>query len=119
MPRFKVAFKKLIQDSEDCGSDDEQMVSRVFFSLDVDGNRIGDFVADLKQVVGSDIETGDIEVGSPHGYHGPFDHKGFSEAASKYFRSLTGSQGTGIHMAKGESRRIHDKRFARDAEYNF
>jgi len=119
MATFRITFHQLIQDSQDYGNDDEHMISRVFFSLEVDGKGAGDFTADLKQVVGSNIETGEIEVGAPSGYDGPFNHQGFSEAARKYFRSLIGSQGSGIHIAGGTNIRMRNNRFVRDAQFTF
>ena len=118
MPKFKVTFHQLIQDSQDYGSDDDQMVSRVFFSLNVDGRPIGNFTADLKQVVGSDFETGDIEVGPPTNYDGPFDHQGFGDAARRYFRSLIG-QGSAIHFVGVRNLRMRNNRINREAEFTF
>ncbi|MDP2951702.1 MAG: hypothetical protein Q8O76_00110, partial [Chloroflexota bacterium] len=84
MSKAKVTFHKLLQDSQQVGSDDQHMVSRVFFTLEVDGKPIGDLHADLKQAVGSDIEKGHIEVGFPEGYKGPFNYGAFAGGATKY-----------------------------------
>lgn len=120
MAKFKVIFHELIQDSQDFGSDDQHMVSRVFFSLYKQGQRVGDFSADLKQVVGSDAESGEIEVSSPHGYDGEFDHQSFSSVAIQYFRSLVGSTGSGIRIVGRVSGiRMRNNRFTREAEFNF
>jgi hypothetical protein len=118
MARFKVKFHRCIQDSQDYGSNDEHMVSRVFFSLDINGNREGDFSADLKQVVGSDFESGDIEVSAPHGYIGPFNHHGFADAATKYFRSLVGAKGSGIRIQGGSNIRMRNNEYLKDAEFD-
>jgi hypothetical protein len=119
MPTFKVTFHELLQDSQEYGSDDEHMISRVFFSLSVDGGNVGDFSADLKQVVGSDIQNNEIEVGPPWGYDGPFDHQGFSKAAREYFRNRVGSTGTGIHIVGGSHIRMLNNRVIEEAEYRF
>ena len=37
MPQISVTFHKLIQDSQEFGSDDEHMVSRAFFKIEVEG----------------------------------------------------------------------------------
>jgi len=37
MPPARIVFSELIQDSQDYGSDDEYMVSRVFFVLEFEG----------------------------------------------------------------------------------
>jgi hypothetical protein len=119
MPTFSVKFHEMIQDSQEFGSNDEHMVSRVFFSLDVDGKRAGDFFANLKQVVGSDIESGEIEVSPPHEYDGPFNHRMFSEVARDYFCRLVGSKGSGINIQGGRNIRMFNNRFRREAEYKF
>ncbi|MGH9385622.1 MAG: hypothetical protein ACRD2N_15175 [Vicinamibacterales bacterium] len=93
-----MTFTMCVQDSQDYGSDYEHMVSRVFFDLVVNGKRHPGLHADLKQVVGSNYETGDIEVGQPVGYRGPFNHIAFRAAAERYFRSLVGSSGSGIRI---------------------
>lgn len=66
-----ITFTKCIQDSQDYGSDDEHMASRVFFDLEMDGQTHPGLHVDVKQVVGSSYETGDIEVGRPAGFREP------------------------------------------------
>jgi len=52
MPFLRVNVTKWVQDSQEYGSTDEHMVSRVFYSIDVDGVPKGDYYSDIKQVVG-------------------------------------------------------------------
>ena len=52
MPFLRVNVTKCVQDSREYGSTDEHMVSRVFYSIDVDGVPKGDYYSDIKQVVG-------------------------------------------------------------------
>jgi hypothetical protein len=94
----KVRFSKLIQDSQDFGSTEDHMVSRVFFTLEIGGENLGPFYADLKQVVGGDFAHDEIEVGPPVGYEGTLDHQKFSDAARKYFSMLVGSQGSAVRV---------------------
>jgi len=58
MPEVVVRFTKCQQNSQEAGSDDEHMVSRLFFSIEVDGKQIGAYHADLKQTVGSTMAAG-------------------------------------------------------------
>ncbi len=76
MSQISVTFHKLIQDSQDFGSDDEHMVSRVFFTIEVNDKSYPAVYCDLKQTVGSDFESGPIEVGTPQGvkYSGSFNY---------------------------------------------
>jgi len=94
-----VTFSRLVQDSQDFGSNDDHMVSRVFFSLQVGDNQHSDLYADIKQTVGSSIDDDSIEVSHPIGYSGPFNHGKFCEAAKRYFRSLVGRSGEWLHIA--------------------
>jgi hypothetical protein len=108
MAKAVVTFFKCIQDSSEYGSNDEQMLSRVFFKLEIEGKAPINLEADIKQTVGSDDESGPIEVSrQPHrerglwgirwprwllGYTGPFNYRAFRDFAEKYYRSLVGAQ---------------------------
>lgn len=81
MAKARVVFDKLIQDSQDYGSTDEHMVSRVFFTLELEGKTHNDLYADIKQTVGSSFEIASLEVSPPRGYAGPFNHEAFRKAA--------------------------------------
>jgi hypothetical protein len=98
----RVTFYKCIQDSQDYGSNDEHMVSRVFFFLEIDEKRL-DLHADIKQTVGSSFET--------ENYKGPFNYDAFRDAAEKYYRSLVGSLGGGIRIQGGTNIRMRNNTF--------
>ena len=106
----RVTFFKCIQDSQDYGSNDEHMVSRVFFVLEIGGKKF-DLYADIKQTVGGDYETGPIEVAQPENYRGPFNYRAFRDAAEKYYRSLVGSSGRGIRIQGGTNIRMRNNTF--------
>lgn len=110
--KAKLYLKLLIQDSQDYGSNDEHMVSRVFFDLEVDGKMFQDLHADVKQTVGSSFETAPLEVFRPAGYKGPFNHEAFQQIIERYYRSLVGGKGSGIHIAGGSNIRMRNNRFA-------
>jgi len=44
MSKAKIIFYKCVQDSQDYGSDDEHMVSRVFFNLEIGEERFFSFI---------------------------------------------------------------------------
>lgn len=73
--RATLTFTGCIQDSQEYGSNDEYMVSRVLFDLTVETNAHPRLYVDIKQVVGSNYESGAIEVGRPVGYSGPFNYQ--------------------------------------------
>jgi hypothetical protein len=119
MPRFKVTFHRAIQDSQEFGSNDEHMVSRVFFTLAVDGKLAGDFFADLKQTVGSKFNRSDIEVSPPRGYDGPFDHVRFSDAARDYFSGAFGLEASGFNFGGSTNIRMWNNLSGQEREYEF
>ena len=126
MPKVRITFLECIQDSREYGSDDEYMVSRVSVDIAVDRADQGRFIADLKQAVATDFETGPIEVGWPvdvethKPYRGPFDQTRFAEAATKYFRDLRGSDGWAMKLQPGRPNdRMQGNRFVRKKVVEF
>lgn len=119
MKKARVTFHKCLQDSQDLGSDDEHMVSRVFFTLEIDGKKFDDLYVDLKQSVGSDFKKGIIEVSSPKGYKGPFSYLAFQEGVTKYYQSLVGSQGRGIRIQGGGKVRMRNNTFIQEMTIEF
>lgn len=123
MKQVTVIFHKCIQDSQDFGSDDENMVSRVFFTIEVEGNSYPDLYCDLKQTVGSNFEPGPIiEVTPPPRakYSGPFNYAAFRGAVEKYYRSNVGSSGTGIKIGTGaENIRMHNNTYFKQVRVQF
>jgi hypothetical protein len=126
MPKVRVTFKECVHDSQEYGSDDKYMVSRVSVDIAVDRADQGGFTADLKQPVGTDFDTGAIEVerprevGTQKSYRGPFDQARFAEAATKYYRELLGSEGWAIKLWPGKTNiRAQGNRFVRKKVVEF
>jgi hypothetical protein len=118
MPHAKITFHELIQDSQDYGSDDEHMVSRVFFDLEFDGEIKRGLYAHVKQPVGSSFETSPVEVSGPVNCKGPFNMQCFQQAAEPYYRGLVGSQGSGIRISGGATNiRMRNNRYRQDAVF--
>ena len=117
--KVKGLFYKCVQDSQEYGSNDEFMVSRVFFSLEIDGKKYEGLYSDIKQTVGSDFETGVIEIGPPIGYDGPFNYMAFRDAAEKYFRQLVGSKASGIRIEGGSNIRMMNNIFGFSMPFEF
>lgn len=91
VPLVSINVDRCIQDSQEFGSTDKHMVSRVFYSIDVDGVPKGFFYSNLKQVVGSAYRSDNVEVSPPHGYNGPYNHNTFSNEVAGYFCRSVGS----------------------------
>jgi hypothetical protein len=107
MPKAKLTFSEIHQDSQEYGSDNVHMVSRVFFTLEVKGTTYPCYV-DIKQTVGSNFETGSIEVGRPQGCRKRVSYWEFRNAAESYYRELVGSSGTGIRISDARNVRMRD-----------
>lgn len=106
----KITFYKCIQDSQDYGSDDEHMVSRVFFIFEIADKKF-ELHADIKQTIGSSYEAGSIEVGKPEGYRGAFNYHAFRDVAEKYYRGLVGASANGIKIQGGSNIRMRNNTF--------
>lgn len=114
-----VQFESCLQDSQELGSNDEHMVSRVFFSLLADGKRYDGLSADIKQTVGAKYESDPLEVGRPEGYEGPFNWDGFRKCVESYYRSLVGSGATGIRIEGASNVRMRNNKFGKRATCQF
>lgn len=108
MEKAKIVFRKCIQDSQALGSNDEHMVSRVFFDMAIRGKKYKSLYVDIKQPVGGPFETAPLEVSWPKGYEGHFNYNSFREAVEDYYRGLVGSMGRGIRIQGGGNIRMHD-----------
>ena len=96
--RFKLEFKKCIQNSQDYGSTDEHMVSRVFFDLYKQDKFHQTFCVDIKQTVGGNYETDSIEIISISPPLTQTNYLEFQKCVEKYYRSLVGSSGQMINI---------------------
>ena len=67
MVKAQILFHKCFQNAQEYGSNDEYLVSRVFFSFLLPDKRIDDLYVDVKQTVGATFESGTLEIGLPQG----------------------------------------------------
>ena len=118
MATMTVNFTSCVQDSEDYGSDDQVIVSRVFFSIECEGLLYTGLHADIKQAVDSHFETDPLEVTLPHGYDGPISYEAFRRAVSQYFRALVACDGFGQQKGVGNIR-MRDNTFLMPRSFEF
>ena len=119
-----VRFSHLILDSQNLGSDDEFIVSRAFFSLEVDGKAFHGLNANIRQSVSSAFEGGPIQVFKPAAYHGPFNHDAFSAAVESRYRSCIGKSimmfrvngAKGVRLRNGTFHIPHETTFEVDPD---
>ena len=119
MTQAKIQLQRLVQDSQEYGSNDEHMMSRVFFDLEIDGTLHQNLYCDVKQMVGSSFETEPLEVSRPVGYNGAFNHDAFRNLIEQYYRSLVGLQGRGIRITGGGNIRMQNNTFVQPCEAMF
>jgi hypothetical protein len=114
-----MTLTEIVQGSQDYGSDDEHMVSRVFFDLEIEDHRYPGLHVDVKQTVGSSFETAPLEVSAPAGYHGPMNHDALRQAVEGYYRDHIGGAGRGFGLAGSTSVRMRNNRVVSRVQVQF
>ncbi|HEY8910212.1 MAG TPA: hypothetical protein VIM51_08030 [Desulfosporosinus sp.] len=77
------------------------MITRLFFTLEYNGELIPNLYTQLKQKVRSNFNEEEIEVAFPEGIIGPFDFEAFTVGAKEFFLRLVGPRGCGINITEG------------------
>jgi hypothetical protein len=95
MPMITIRFHR-------CAANADGRPSRVFFALEVDGKASGEYHADVEHVAAGPT-AGEMAVGPPIGYSGPFDQRQFSEHVRAYVRQAVSSQGKPSDAGPGET----------------
>jgi hypothetical protein len=90
MPKAIIHIQRLAVHSRAFGGDDRQLVSRVYFSLIVQGTPNPGLHADVRQMAPGGPEV-PVEVGPPVGYSGPFNREAFSKVIERYYRNVIGT----------------------------
>lgn len=98
MKKIKLNFYKCIQDSQEFGSTNEHMMSRLFFKIDNT-----EYVCDVRQPFGSEnsFENDPIEVTIPETLKQIVSYEQFRQAAEDYYRKSVGRNGSGINIGNG------------------
>jgi hypothetical protein len=105
MTTATLTFQKLIQEAQDVSSTDPNqnyVLSKAFFSLEVGDNHYADMSVILRQPFGTDYTKEAVEVEKPFGsYAGNWDHNAFRKIVEDYYRSAIGSQGRAMKIGPG------------------
>ncbi len=112
-----VTFSDIIQDVQDYNmavKDDDQMVSRLIFSLDIDGKHYDQLIVEVAQPMGTDYESEPITVAplDQEKYNGPWNHGAFSDAAEEYYRQALPKLvcvGPGVQGLRMRDNHLHTK----------
>ena len=97
----KVTFRKIIQDVQDHESIDpnqNHMVSKIEFAVEIDGTKYNNCYVQVRQPFGTDYSTEPLEVGPPNGYRGRWNHQAFSEQCESYYRQIFITSGSVISL---------------------
>ena len=103
-----VTLRRCLLDSQDYGSDDEHMVSRVWFDITAGNIEELDQFVDIKQTVGSDFETSPLEVGRPRGLAARLEYGALRAEVEAYYRGLVGTSGSAFHFEGARNVRMRD-----------
>ena len=88
----QITFLALVQDINDYNKaehGEKQMVSRIVFSLELDGSRHDQLFVEVAQPMGTDYKTEPLTFGplSHEVTGGPWNHEAFTELVEGYYRS--------------------------------
>ncbi len=114
--KARVHVYRLIQNSQELGTDNEHMISDVTFTLEVGTQRYPALHALVKQSAGSTY-TDPLEVSAPVDYEGPFDQQAFADGIEAYFRECVGPTASGIHVEPGASVVMFNNTFWRQEDF--
>ena len=106
MPKAQLIFTTIIQDSQDFGSNNEHMVSRVFFDLHVGSDLHTGLFTDIKQTVGADYERDPLEVTLPQYLADSVSFTEFRKLVEQYYREALGSTGSAVRFGPGAKVRM-------------
>ena len=106
MPKALLIFNTIIQDSQEFGSNNEHMVSQVFFDLRVGADLHTGLAADIKQAVGDDYENAPLEVSMPQSLADSVNYAEFWKLVEQYYRDSFGSTGSAFPLGPGAKGRM-------------
>lgn len=88
MSKAIIIVHKCIQDDQEYGSNNEFMISRVFFTISKNNNTSDEHFAIVKQTAGSDYETAPLEVYLPPNKKLNFNYEQFRVGIERYYREI-------------------------------
>ncbi|MET0516209.1 MAG: hypothetical protein ABW047_12900 [Nitrospiraceae bacterium] len=104
MARLIVRVKYFVYNATEFGSNDEIIVSRIFYDMSVNGQKRGESYSDLTHRVDT-LEPEAIEVTHPAGYTGPFNHAAFTDKLIAYYQGIM-SRSLGASSMQRANQRI-------------
>ena len=110
----QVTFYKCVQDSQEFGSDSEHAVSRVFFTVTVNGKTL-EYFCNIIQDFGSSFsyETDPLQVSNPFSKSDHINYEQFRSSVEAYYRSCVGASGSGIKIVGASNIRMINNTFGK------
>jgi len=97
----KLIFSRLIQNSQELGTDDDHLVSRVFFDLETPEGINGGLHSDVKLSPGADFSNDPLEVSFPDAVRDVLGYETLRREVEQYYRDNVGATGRGIMIGPG------------------
>lgn len=104
MPTATVTFRRCVMNSPESPGNAQYLGSRVYFDLDIEGQRHPNLSADVRQPLGPGAEEDFLQVTEPHGYTGPINLPVFQGLVEFYYRHVIGAQGLMLGMGTTDMR---------------
>ena len=101
MNKGLLIFLRVLQNSQELGTDDEHLVSRVYFSLKTPDGKILDLYSDVKLSPGADFTQDPLEASYPAELRGLLSYETFRQLVEQYYRDNIGATGRGIRIGPG------------------
>jgi hypothetical protein len=115
----QVHFVGILQDRQDLGSADDQMLSTVYFSMSEGARTWPQLEAHIKQTPGAPYADAPLEVEFP-AYDGPMNYAAFRECVEDYYRSAVGQAGQMFRIGPGATNiRMRNNRFGFEQDCSF
>ena len=103
----KIEFYKCIQDSQELGSDNEHVISKIFFSFTFN-EKTSHYCPNIHQSYGSNFsyESDPLQVTNPFPIGFLINYEQFRNSAESYYRMCVGEHGFGIRISGGTNIRM-------------
>ncbi len=116
MSKANITIHKCIQDVHDIGG---EMISQVYFSMNVDGKIYNNLCVTVSHNFGIDYSVDPLEVHKVEGLDINLNYGKFSDIIENYYRSLVGSSGSGISFGSGASGiRMRNNTFIKEHKFD-
>ncbi|MDO6435852.1 hypothetical protein Q4534_00470 [Cyclobacterium sp. 1_MG-2023] len=105
MSKIELNFCKIVQDSQDYGSNNEHMISRVYFTVDEK-----EYECNVRQPYGESFsfEKDPIEVEAPEELKKIINYGQFRDEVENYFRKAVSANAHGIRIDGGMNIRMRN-----------